>query len=138
MSGFPAYLRALIAAAGPQPVERVMAEALGHPVHGYYMGRDPFGAAGDFVTAPEISQMFGELIGVWAAQVWADQGRRPFVLAELGPGSHRSGDIAETLGVESAESRDPLNFSAEARSVHNSCCARLPPTCAERRAPAGQ
>ena len=51
-----------------------MALALGHPEHGYYATRDPLGAAGDFVTAPEISQMFGELIGAWMAQVWRDQG----------------------------------------------------------------
>lgn len=53
----------------------------------YYATRDPFGVGGDFVTAPEISQMFGELLGAWAAQVWVDQGAPdPFVLAELGPG----------------------------------------------------
>ncbi|MFO1142859.1 MAG: SAM-dependent methyltransferase [Amaricoccus sp.] len=72
---------------GPLTVEAFMALALAHPEHGYYATRDPLGAAGDFVTAPEISQMFGELVGAWAAQVWADQGRPdPFVLAELGPG----------------------------------------------------
>ena len=49
--------------------------ALGHPDHGYYMSRDPFGASGDFTTAPEISQMFGELIGLWAAEVWTAMGR---------------------------------------------------------------
>ena len=48
---------------------------LGHPQHGYYMTRDPLGAAGDFITAPEISQMFGELIGLWAAAVWRADGR---------------------------------------------------------------
>jgi SAM-dependent MidA family methyltransferase len=64
-----------------------MALCLGHPEHGYYATRDPFGAAGDFVTAPEISQMFGELVGAWAAQAWADAGAPdPVVLAELGPG----------------------------------------------------
>ena len=53
----------------------------------YYASRDPLGEAGDFITAPEISQMFGELIGLWLAQVWTDQGRpAPFTLAELGPG----------------------------------------------------
>ncbi len=69
------------------PVADYMSLCLGDPQHGYYMIRDPFGASGDFVTAPEISQMFGELLGAWAAQVWSDQGRPdPFVLAELGPG----------------------------------------------------
>nr|WP_152926561.1 SAM-dependent methyltransferase [Shimia sp. SK013] len=64
-----------------------MTEALLHPEHGYYTTRDPLGAAGDFTTAPEISQMFGELIGLALAQAWLDQGApSPFTLAELGPG----------------------------------------------------
>lgn len=80
-------LRARIAAEGPLSVADWMAQCLGHPAHGYYTTRDPLGAAGDFVTAPEVSQMFGELIGAWTAQVWADQGARTdLVLAELGPG----------------------------------------------------
>ncbi len=76
-----------IAARGPIGLDEYMALCLGHPEHGYYATRDPLGAAGDFVTAPEVSQMFGELVGLWLAQVWEDQGRPPrFVLAELGPG----------------------------------------------------
>ena len=68
-------------------VATFMAEALGHPSHGYYMRRDPFGAAGDFVTAPEISQMFGELLGLWCAERWLVMGRPARVaLVELGPG----------------------------------------------------
>ena len=64
-----------------------MAEALWHPTHGYYAVRDPLGAAGDFVTAPEISQMFGELIGAWCAVQWQAMGRPdPVRLVELGPG----------------------------------------------------
>ena len=64
-----------------------MATCLMHPRHGYYSTRDPLGAAGDFTTAPEISQMFGELLGLCLAQGWLDQGApAPFVLAELGPG----------------------------------------------------
>ena len=72
---------------GPISLERFMGLALGHPKHGYYMTRDPFGAQGDFVTAPEISQMFGELIGLWAAEIWAAMGRPSrVILVELGPG----------------------------------------------------
>ena len=72
---------------GPIPVSDFMAEALGHPQWGYYMGRDPFGLAGDFTTAPEISQMFGELIGLWCALVWQSMGSPDrVVLAEIGPG----------------------------------------------------
>lgn len=72
---------------GPITVADYMAECLLHPVHGYYTTRDPFGVAGDFTTAPEISQMFGELVGLALAQAWLDQGSpTPFTLAELGPG----------------------------------------------------
>jgi SAM-dependent MidA family methyltransferase len=78
---------ALVAAEGPIGVDRYMALCLGHPVHGYYLTRDPFGAAGDFVTAPEISQMFGELLGLWAASVFESMGRpEQILLVELGPG----------------------------------------------------
>ena len=80
-------LLARIARLGPMSLADYMAECLHDPVHGYYATRDPLGAAGDFVTAPEVSQMFGELLGLWLAQVWLDQGRPArFVLAELGPG----------------------------------------------------
>jgi NADH dehydrogenase [ubiquinone] 1 alpha subcomplex assembly factor 7 len=72
---------------GPITVADYMAECLLHPVHGYYTTRDPFGTKGDFTTAPEISQMFGELLGLALAQAWLDRGSpTPFTLAELGPG----------------------------------------------------
>ncbi|NOE32406.1 MULTISPECIES: class I SAM-dependent methyltransferase [unclassified Ruegeria] len=72
---------------GPMSVADYMAECLLHPTLGYYTTRDPFGTKGDFTTAPEISQMFGELIGLSLAQCWMDQGRpTPFTLCELGPG----------------------------------------------------
>ncbi len=77
----------LIAEEGPLPISRFMALCLGHPRHGYYMTRDPFGAQGDFTTAPEISQMFGEMIGLWAAHLWQVMGApRRFALIEIGPG----------------------------------------------------
>jgi len=76
-----------IAVEGPMRLDHYMADCLLHPEHGYYATRDPFGRAGDFITAPEISQMFGEMLGLCLAQVWLDQGRpAPFVLAEAGPG----------------------------------------------------
>jgi NADH dehydrogenase [ubiquinone] 1 alpha subcomplex assembly factor 7 len=72
---------------GPMRLSDYMADCLLHPTLGYYTTRDPFGVAGDFVTAPEISQMFGELIGLCLAQSWLDQGcPTPITLAELGPG----------------------------------------------------
>ena len=80
-------IKALIGRDGPITVERYMELALAHPEYGYYMNRDPFGASGDFTTAPEISQMFGELLGLWAAEVWASMGSpNPVRLVELGPG----------------------------------------------------
>ena len=76
-----------IASTGPLSVAEYMSECLLHPTFGYYTTRQPFGAEGDFTTAPEISQMFGELIGLCLAQCWIDQGQpKPFTLAELGPG----------------------------------------------------
>lgn len=80
-------LRRLISVAGPMPVWKFMSVCLGHPQNGYYVTQDPFGAAGDFTTAPEISQIFGELIGVWALSVWRMMGSPEHVrLVELGPG----------------------------------------------------
>jgi SAM-dependent MidA family methyltransferase len=82
-----AEIRRRIELAGPMPVAQYMALCLTHPEHGYYTTRDPFGAAGDFITAPEISQMFGELIGLWAAAAWRAIGSPENVrLVELGPG----------------------------------------------------
>ena len=76
-----------ITATGPISLADYMAECLLHPEHGYYSTRDPFGADGDFTTAPEISQMFGELLGLCLAQSWLEQGApAKFILAELGPG----------------------------------------------------
>jgi len=63
-----------------------MALTLGHPQYGYYMTRDPFGAAGDFTTAPEISQMFGEVIGAWVIDTWSKLKAPAFNLIEIGPG----------------------------------------------------
>ena len=76
-----------IARFGPLTVADYMAAALTDPEAGYYMSGDPFGASGDFTTAPEVSQMFGELIGLWCADLWQRLGRpNPVWLVELGPG----------------------------------------------------
>jgi NADH dehydrogenase [ubiquinone] 1 alpha subcomplex assembly factor 7 len=80
-------IRRRIAASGPMAVAKYMDLCLSDPVRGYYMTRDPLGAAGDFITAPEISQMFGELMGLWAAAVWRTMGSPdPVRVVELGPG----------------------------------------------------
>ena len=82
-----AEIRERIARQGPMPVADFMALCLYDLAHGYYNRRDVIGAAGDFVTAPEISQMFGELIGLWAAMAWQAIGApTPVQLIELGPG----------------------------------------------------
>ena len=109
-------LRRLIAdeigACGPMTLARYMDLCLLHPDHGYYATRDPFGAAGDFTTAPEISQMFGELIGLWLAQTWLDQGRpAPFTLAELGPGRG-------TLMADARRAMAVVPGLAEASQIH--------------------
>ncbi len=98
-----------IAATGPITLADYMTECLLHPEHGYYTTRSPFGAAGDFTTAPEISQMFGEMLGLCLAQVWLDHGCPPrMTLAELGPG--RGTLMADVLRA----TRDVPGFHAAA------------------------
>jgi SAM-dependent MidA family methyltransferase len=83
MTSLGRHVRELIAFEGPITVERYMSLCLGH----YYATRDPLGSGGDFTTAPEISQMFGELIGLWMLEAWSAMGRPdPVHLVELGPG----------------------------------------------------
>ena len=87
MTKLEEIIAAMIEAEGPMPLDRYMALCLGHPQLGYYMTRDPFGASGDFTTSPEISQVFGELVGVWLLNSWALLGSpKKFALVELGPG----------------------------------------------------
>ena len=76
-----------IRAAGPISLSTYMRLCLTHPTLGYYKNADPLGASGDFITAPEISQIFGELIGLWIAGTWQALGNPPAIdLVELGPG----------------------------------------------------
>jgi NADH dehydrogenase [ubiquinone] 1 alpha subcomplex assembly factor 7 len=87
MSPLETIIRDLIASDGPLTIDRYMTLCLAHPRHGYYMARMPFGRQGDFITAPEVSQIFGELIGVWCLAAWELMGRPdPVRLVELGPG----------------------------------------------------
>jgi NADH dehydrogenase [ubiquinone] 1 alpha subcomplex assembly factor 7 len=80
-------IRRLIGIAGPMPLAEYMRLCLTHPRYGYYVNRDPLGAGGDFVTSPEISQVFGELIGLWMAAVWRQMGAPENIrIVELGPG----------------------------------------------------
>ncbi len=80
-------IKRLIKSAGPMPVWRYMELCLNHPDYGYYVSRDPLGREGDFTTSPEISQMFGELLGLWSASVWTAAGEPSTLrLVEIGPG----------------------------------------------------
>jgi NADH dehydrogenase [ubiquinone] 1 alpha subcomplex assembly factor 7 len=86
-SSLAARLQERIASYGPLSVEAFMAACLSDAVSGAYASRQPIGAAGDFITAPEISQIFGELIGLWTIAVWQSMGEpRALTVAELGPG----------------------------------------------------
>lgn len=87
MTALKDRLKRMIAAGGPITVSDYMAACLFDPEAGYYTTREPFGASGDFITAPEISQMFGELVAVWAYSAWVAAGKPvPVTLAEIGPG----------------------------------------------------
>ncbi|MBV9331027.1 MAG: SAM-dependent methyltransferase [Alphaproteobacteria bacterium] len=87
MNALASRIATLIATQGPISIAQFMTIAMHDRKHGYYATRDPLGAGGDFVTAPEISQMFGELLGLWCAQCWRDQGCPGRArLIELGPG----------------------------------------------------
>ncbi len=87
----PCPLRAVveqtIRAEGPITIERYMQIVLQHPAHGYYRKGDPLSEKRDFSTAPEVSQVFGEMLGVWCVDAWQRMGKPdPFILLELGPG----------------------------------------------------
>ncbi len=94
-------LAAAIAQKGPISVAHFMAAANAH----YYATRDPLGTAGDFTTAPEISQMFGEVVGVWLADLWDRAGRQPAHYVELGPG--RGSLAQDALRAIAAAGLDP-------------------------------
>ena len=99
----------LIRRFGPIPISLYMAECNGH----YYATRDPFGAAGDFVTAPEISQMFGELIGLWCADLHLRHGGAPPAFVELGPGRG-------TLAADALRAMRQAQFEPEVHFVETS------------------
>lgn len=87
MTPLETLVRSHVENVGPLSVAEYMSLCLSHPEHGYYMAREPFGREGDFITAPEISQMFGELLGLWAVATWQALGSPSrFALLELGPG----------------------------------------------------
>ncbi len=87
MNTLEKIIREVISKQGAISIAAYMELALQHPEHGYYRTQEPIGRTGDFITAPEVSQLFGEMIGVWCAEAWRCLGRpAPFALVELGPG----------------------------------------------------
>ena len=114
-------LRRLIEETGPIPVSQYMVEANSH----YYATRDPLGAAGDFTTAPEISQMFGELAGLALADVWARAGRPKSRYVELGPG--RGTLAADALRAMGAAGLSPaVELVETSPTLRQAQAARLP------------
>jgi SAM-dependent MidA family methyltransferase len=131
MSKLKARLADQIKANGPLSLAAYMNAALSDPKEGYYMRRAPFGApsagGGDFTTAPEISQMFGELIGAWCVDLWARSGApKPVNLVELGPGrgtlmadicrtASRHSDFTKNLNVHFVETSPTLRAEQKQR-----------------------
>ncbi len=112
MSDLAAMLHQRIARDGPIGVDAFMAEALGNAAFGYYMHRDPFGRQGDFVTAPETSQMFGELLGLWCVDAWQQAGApQRALLIEMGPGRG-------TLMADALRAMAVLPAARDAFAVH--------------------
>lgn len=117
-------IKALIAANGPISIADYFAICLADPEHGYYMTRQPFGTAGDFTTAPEVSQLFGEMIGIFLIHAWQQHGAPESVrLVEIGPGrGTMMADIMRTItqlapDLLSAASVHLVETSAKLRSV---------------------
>ena len=134
MSGaLRAEIAGLIRETGPIGIDRYMALCLAHPVHGYYRTRDPLGPRGDFTTAPEISQMFGELVGVWIALAREAMGApERMTLVELGPGRGTlMADALRALGRAAAGARFDLHLvetSPTLRAAQGAALAAHAPT----------
>lgn len=129
MTALEKIIRGMIREDGPMPIDRYMTLCLGHPQHGYYITRDPLGRAGDFTTSPEISQIFGELLGVWVAQVWQALGSpRHFALVELGPGRGTlMADMLRVLAkVEGAAKATEVHFVETSPTLRAAQAERVP------------
>ena len=120
-SGLPDRLARAITLGGPIPLSQFMAAANTH----YYATRDPFGTAGDFITAPEISQMFGELVGLWCADLWDRAGRPDIAWVELGPG--RGTLAADALrAMAKAGLKPPVHFVETSPVLRGTQVERVP------------
>ena len=114
-------LAAAITVAGPMSIAQFMGAANAH----YYATRDPLGGAGDFVTAPEISQMFGELIGLWAADLWDRADRPAIAWVELGPGRGTlTGDAMRAMAT--AGLAPPVHFVETSPALRKAQRERMP------------
>lgn len=140
MTPLEEIIRARIAADGPLPLADYMALCLGHPDHGYYTSRPAIGAEGDFTTAPEISQTYGEIVGAWLAHAWELAGRpAPLRMVELGPGRGTlMADILRTFrlvpALESAVSLHLVETSPRLRQMQAAalCASGIPPSWHDR------
>ena len=113
MNGLKERIAALIEQEGPLTIADYMTVCLFDPAHGYYTTREPFGVEGDFTTAPEISQMFGELVAIWLYSVWQAAGSpRPVCIAEIGPGRGTlTKDVIRTLSQIAAGLARDVRFA---------------------------
>ena len=115
MSALRARIAELIETTGPISVSQYWALCLYDPIDGYYMTREPFGRGGDFTTAPEVSQMFGEMVALWVHGAWQAAGApQRFVLAEIGPGR---GTLMKDMLRTLAKAAPALVDAAEVRLV---------------------
>ncbi|SNY91500.1 SAM-dependent methyltransferase, MidA family [Cohaesibacter sp. ES.047] len=125
-------LKRMIATGGPISVADYMTLCLTDPEHGYYTNAQPIGQEGDFITAPEISQMFGEIIGIFMLSVWQQSGRpSPFHLVELGPGRGTlMRDMLRAITTDEAAARalhiHLVEISPDLRQEQQTCLADLP------------
>jgi len=118
-----------IEATGPMTLAAYMAECLMHPTYGYYQKQAVFGAEGDFTTAPEVSQMFGEMLGLWLADRWIKMGRPdPVNLIELGPGRGTlMADILRAVApVEDFSAAVQVHFVEASKQLRAAQAERVP------------
>ncbi|KAM9998307.1 hypothetical protein ACTFIY_007976 [Dictyostelium cf. discoideum] len=87
ITDFEKYLQDITKVRGPMSIDTFIKEVLTNPKYGYYMNKDVFGKGGDFITAPEVSQLFGEMIGIWCVATWEAMGKpKKLQIVEMGPG----------------------------------------------------
>lgn len=117
MSALKEILIERIKKSGALNIAQFMTLALSHPTHGYYIKQDPFGQKGDFITAPEISQIFGEIIGIWCLQQWVRmETPSPIILVEGGPGR---GTLMKDL-IRGSSVMEEFHYAADIHLIETS------------------